>query len=189
MIDLILLLILIFGVFTGLKRGFILQLFHLTSFIIAFIVAVVYYDRVAPVLEMWIPYPSFNEGSWALFLDSLPLEYAFYNGIAFFAIFFVVKIFLHIIASMIDFIAHFPILRQANGLLGGILGFIETYFLLFIFLYLVALLPVGFIQDIMKDSSIAKFMIEHTPVVSKEIKSLWFEQVSGFFDERGPTSL
>src|SRR5690625_6817886 len=86
------------------KRLFILQLMHLLSFIIAFTVAVLYYKKLAPNLVSWIPYPDItSEQSWAIFLDSMPMENAFYNAIAFALIFFGTKIILQIIASMLDF--------------------------------------------------------------------------------------
>ena len=46
MLDLIILIILGFGFLIGLKRGFILQIIHLTGFIIAFIIAYLYYDQL-----------------------------------------------------------------------------------------------------------------------------------------------
>ncbi|MDL4840625.1 CvpA family protein [Aquibacillus rhizosphaerae] len=179
MIDLILLVILVLGLLIGLKRGFILQLFHLVGFVIAFIVAALYYDNIASKLTMWIPYPDLPEGeTWAVFLDSLPLETAFYNAIAFAALFFITKIILQIIASMLDFVADLPILNSINGFLGAILGFVETYLLLFVFIYIIALVPVTIVQDLMEQSTIAAFMIDHTPIVSEQIKSLWFEHIA-----------
>ncbi|UOQ46200.1 CvpA family protein [Halobacillus salinarum] len=182
MIDLLLLLILFIGVITGLRRGFILQLFHLISFVAAFIVAALYYDELAPKLTLWVPYPELPEtADWAIFFDSLPLEQAFYNAIAFAIIFFAVKIILHIIASMLDFVADLPVLSTLNNLLGGILGFIENYVLLFVLLYIAALVPVASVQNAIDHSVLAQFIIEHTPVFSEQIKTLWIEHVAGLF--------
>lgn len=179
MIDLILLGILVLGVLIGLKRGFILQLFHLVGFIVSFIIAVIYFDNLAKKLNLWIPYPELPEdATWAIFLDSLPLETAFYNGVAFALLFFGSKIILQIVASMLDFIADLPLLNSLNGLLGAILGFLETYFILFVILYILALAPLSFIQSAIDNSSIAGFIVEHTPIVSNQIKTLWFEHVS-----------
>ncbi|WP_226036478.1 CvpA family protein [Aquibacillus saliphilus] len=184
MIDFILLGILILGVFIGIKRGFILQLFHLIGFIVAFIVSVLYYDKLSSKLDLWIPYPDLPENAtWAVFLDTLPLESAFYNAIAFAALFFVTKIVLQIIASMLDFVADLPILNSINGILGAILGFLETYFILFIILYILALAPVEFIQNRLGNSSVTAFMIDHTPYISDQIKTLWFEHVVTLFDK------
>ncbi|MRG88392.1 CvpA family protein [Salinibacillus xinjiangensis] len=178
MADLVLLVILLIGLLIGLKRGFIMQVLHLTGFIIAFIISVLYYDNLSPILTMWIPYPDFGEEGFGALFQSLPLETAFYNGIAFVIIFFAVKIVLQIVANMLDFIADLPILNSFNGILGAILGFLETYFILFVIIYFSALIPIDFIQGYVNDSSIAQFMIEHTPLLSDQIKDLWFSNIS-----------
>ncbi|MFS8631063.1 MAG: CvpA family protein, partial [Bacillales bacterium] len=48
MLSLAIIIILIFGFLVGLKRGFILQVIHLTGSIIAFLVAYIKYDDLAP---------------------------------------------------------------------------------------------------------------------------------------------
>lgn len=175
MVDFILIVLLIFGFFIGLKRGFILQAFHLIGFFAAFILAALYYDELATRLALWIPYPELdNNSGWADFLESLPLEGAFYNAIAFAIIFFAVKILLQIIASMLDFVAELPILHSLNKLLGAVLGFVEIYLLIFIVLFILALTPLTEVQSWINDSSIALFIIEHTPFLSEQIRSLWF---------------
>src|SRR5699024_3553207 len=136
MISILLILILVFGFFMGMKRGFILQLMHLLSFIIAFTVVVLYYKKLVPYSSSWLPYPDITpEQSWAIFLDSMPMENAFYTATAFALIFFGTKIILQIIASMLDFVARPPVLKQLNKLLGAILGFVEVYLILFVLLY------------------------------------------------------
>ncbi|SFD59407.1 Uncharacterized membrane protein, required for colicin V production [Lentibacillus persicus] len=175
MADFILFLLLIFGFFIGLKRGFILQAFHLIGFIAAFILAALYYDELADRLALWIPYPELEDnGAWADFLQALPLEGAFYNAISFAIIFFAVKVLLQIIASMLDFVAELPILNSLNKILGAILGFAEMYLIIFIVLYILALTPLTEIQAWVNDSAIALFIIEHTPFLSEQIKTLWF---------------
>ncbi|MGJ9457146.1 CvpA family protein [Oceanobacillus sp. CF4.6] len=175
MLDLILVLLLIFGFLMGLKRGFILQILHLGGFIIAFIVAAMYYDELGTRFALWIPYPELSsEGAWADFLESMPLENAFYNAIAFAVIFFAVKLVLQIIASMLDFVASIPIISSVNKLLGAILGFLEVYLILFILLYILALTPMDGIQTAVNHSSIALYIIEQTPYFSEKILELWF---------------
>ncbi|WP_027955195.1 CvpA family protein [Halobacillus kuroshimensis] len=180
MIDLLLLFLLFIGILTGLKRGFILQLFHLIGFIVAFVVAVIYYDDLSPKLTLWVPYPELPaDATWAVFLDNLPLEQAFYNAVAFAILFFGAKIVLHIIASMLDFVSELPILNSLNTLLGGILGFVENYVILFVVLYIAALVPVAGVQSALDGSLLAQLIIEHTPVLSNELENLWIEHVAG----------
>ncbi|MBP1968843.1 putative membrane protein required for colicin V production [Virgibacillus natechei] len=183
MFDLILIVLLILGFLIGLRRGFILQLFHLVGFVVAFIVAVLYYDVLGERISLWIPYPQIsNDSAWAEFLQSLPLESGFYNAIAFAIIFFAVKILLQIIASMLDFVAYLPVLKSINKILGAVLGFLEIYLILFIVLYILALTPVEGIQSWINNSFIALFIIENTPYFSDKITDLWFTHVPNLFN-------
>ncbi|WP_087971850.1 CvpA family protein [Oceanobacillus rekensis] len=175
MLDVIIIVLLIFGFLMGLKRGLILQILHLGGFIIAFIVAAMYYDELGARFALWIPYPELsNESAWADFLKSMPLETAFYNAIAFAIIFFAVKLVLQMIASMLDFVASIPIISSINKLLGAVLGFLELYLILFILLYILALTPMDGIQTAINNSSIALYIIEQTPYFSEKILDLWF---------------
>ncbi|WAA11630.1 CvpA family protein [Fervidibacillus halotolerans] len=174
MLNVILLILLFMGFIVGLRRGLVLQLIHLTSFFIAFLLAALYYEELALRLSLWIPYPTIGDGTTLqMVLDMVNGEEAFYKGIAFFLIFFVVKILLHIIGSMIDFLANIPIIKQLNGWLGALLGFFEVYLILFVILYILALLPIEYIQDLIRNSSIASGIIEHTPIFSKKLQDMW----------------
>lgn len=174
MLSLAILLILIFGFFVGLKRGFILQVIHLVGSIIAFIVAYLKYDELSAKLTLWIPYPSFTPGSELDFIfGSGDFEKAYYRAIAFVAIFFGVKIVLQIIGSMLDFVAGLPVLKTLNTWAGAALGFIEVYLLVFIVLYIAALLPIDFIQNLINKSLVATLIIEHTPIISSLIRDWW----------------
>lgn len=177
MLDLILLGLLVLGILRGLKRGLILQLFHFMGFFIAFFVAVYFYDNLAGHLEMLIPYPRVLTEDWAFFSESLSLENAYYNMIAFAMLFFVIKIAMSVISSMLDFVAELPVLNIVNGLLGAVFGFVEQYLVLFIIVFVASLLPITMIQNLLADSSIARYMIEQTPVFSEQIKTLWFEHM------------
>lgn len=179
MIDLLIIAMLLFGVLVGLKRGFIMQLFHLASFVVSFIVAAIYYDQLAPKLELWIPYPDISSDSaWSDIFGAVPLDQVFYNAIAFAILFFATKIILHIIGSMLDFIADLPILRSVNKLLGGVLGCVEIYLLVFVILYLSVLLPITPVQEALDRSILAAWIVEHTPYISGEIKDLWLNHVA-----------
>ncbi len=176
MLDLAIILLLIFGFFMGLKRGFILQLVHLTGFIIAYIMANLYYDDLAPRLMLWVPYP--NLGTIAplkLLSENGNMEEAFYRAVAFIIIFFAVKVLLQVIGSMLDFIAHLPILKQLNVWAGGMLGFAEVYLIIFILLYIGALVPMEVLQKPLDNSIMANLIVNHTPFLSEQIKSMWIE--------------
>ena len=179
MLDIIILVLLIAGLVTGFKRGLIVQLIHMTGFIVAFIAASMNYDKLADKLILWVPFPKMGDSSsFSLLLGSEGVENAYYNAIAFLVIFFAVKIIWQIIGSMLDFIAQFPILNVLNRWGGGVLGFLETYLIMFVLLYLAALLPIQAVQEQIQGSFLAESIIMNTPYFSEKIKELWFHYMS-----------
>ncbi|WP_071460324.1 CvpA family protein [Bacillus massilinigeriensis] len=176
MLDIILLILLLAGFLIGLKRGFVLQSIHMTGFILAFIVATLYCVKLGEKLTLWIPYPNADSYPAAgLVLGSEAVEQGFYRAIAFAIIFFGIKIVLQIIGSMLDFVAHLPVVKTVNIWAGGILGFAEVYVIAFILLYISALLPLEAIQVPLQDSFLAEGMVKHTPLLSSQLKELWLE--------------
>ncbi|WP_297987609.1 CvpA family protein [Anoxybacillus sp.] len=173
MIDLLICFILLMGLMIGLKRGFILQFIHMTGFLIAFIVAYKYYAELAPRLKLWVPYPSFGDGeTMKLLIESTNLDEAYYRAIAFAMLFLVTKIVMQIIGSMLDFVAQLPLLKSVNRWAGGALGFVEVYLLVFVLLYVSALVPVSAIQQPLRDSFIASLIVKHTPILSSFVKQM-----------------
>lgn len=178
MLDLLILAVLLIGLAIGLRRGFILQIIHLTGFFVAFIVAYFNYDKLAPNLELWVPFPSSGDSSTInMFFDTIGLDTAYYNAIAFVAIFFLTKIVWQMIGSMLDFLAQFPIIKQLNRWGGGILGFMEVYLVMFIILYIAALLPMDTVQGYLNNSFMAETIVKHTPFLSDQVEKLWFSHL------------
>ena len=79
-----------FWIFNRFKERLHPQFIHLAGFIIAFIIAYMYYDKLAPKLTLWVPYPDFRaDSALSLLMDNVNLEDAYYRAIAFVVIFFV----------------------------------------------------------------------------------------------------
>ncbi|WP_026671562.1 CvpA family protein [Alkalihalobacterium bogoriense] len=174
MVSIILFIILLSSFFIGLRRGFILQLIHLTGFIISLIVAYMYHRELATYIRLWIPYPQLSsESPISMFIEMFNFESVYYSGIAFAILFFGTKIIMQIIGSMLDFVSHLPILRTVNGWLGGVLGFLEAYLIMFVVLNVAALLPIEIVQSFLHQSSLAQFIVNHTPFLSEWIKDIW----------------
>ncbi|RYL94634.1 CvpA family protein [Sporolactobacillus sp. Y61] len=174
LLTVIILLLLASGFFMGFRRGLVLQLVHLAGFIIAYIVAILYFKQLAPVLKFWIPFPSSAADSdmFRMFGD-VDLQTAYYRAIAFVILFIGTKIIVSVFGHMLDFLAELPLIRSVNHLSGGVLGFAEIYLIIFLLLYAGALTPVAGIQSAIDSSSLAGSMIGHTPVFSKIFRELW----------------
>ncbi|EGA88724.1 hypothetical protein GPDM_14011 [Planococcus donghaensis MPA1U2] len=175
MLNILLLVLLIGGIIVGAKRGFVVQLIHMVGFVIALVAAYKYYKPLSEYFVLWIPYPAINENSqFTLVVDQLDLDQTFYQLLAFAVIFFVVKFALQLLASMFDFLKYLPVLGFFSKILGAALGFIEAYILLFIFVYVFALLPIDAVQNQLENSGIAQAMLEHTPYFSEKVKEWWY---------------
>jgi uncharacterized membrane protein required for colicin V production len=175
MIDLLILFVLLLSIVIGIKRGFVSQLINLASFLIGLIVAVIYYKPLAQKFVLWIPYPGFTDNStMTLVLDSLDVDRTFYRVLAFALIFFAVKFAVQIVFSMFDFLTYLPVLNSLNRLLGAVLCFIEFYLLLFIVLYVLALIPVEWIQLRMSRSILGALILEHTPIITAIFQNWWY---------------
>lgn len=174
MLDLIIIVILLIGLFVGIRRGFVLQIVHLSGFVLAYILAYLYYGQLAPQLRLWIPYPTVVEkNQFFSMLNHMNLQSVYYNAIAFGIIFIGTKIATQIIGSMLDFLADLPFFRVVNRWLGGTLGFIEVYLLVFILLYLGAIMPFFGIEKVVGHSQVAHIIINNTPMFSERIRNLW----------------
>lgn len=179
MLSIFLLFILIMGFLVGLKRGLIMQIVNLVGFIIAFISAMIYYDQLAPKLTLWIPYPILGDTSnMQLIFDVVNLEAGYYRAISFLIIFFFVKIIIRIIGSMLDFLASVPVVKHLNIWAGGILGVVEVYLITFLILSILGTLQISFVQESLNNSAVAKFIIENTPIFSKQLKEMWLLYVA-----------
>lgn len=175
MLDILLLILFAISLAIGARRGFILQAVHLVSYVVALIVAFLYYKSLAQKFVLWIPYPGFTEdATMTLVLDSLDIDRTFYRVFAFAIIFFAVKITLQIVGSMFDFLAQVPVFSSVNYVLGAALCFIEVYLLLFIALYVLALIPLESIQSFTDSSFITKLMLEHTPIITGLFQDWWY---------------
>ncbi len=175
MLDLLIIILLFGGLVTGFRRGLIVQIIHMTGFIIALIVAYTYYKQLAEKFVLWIPYPGVTAGSkLSMTVDKIELDETFYRLLAFVLIFLVVKFVLQLIASMFDFLTYLPVLGFFARITGALFGFIEFYILMFLVLYLLAMLPIDFVQDKLSHSLLAKSMFEHTPLLSETVKKWWY---------------
>ena len=175
MLDLLILFLLLGGLITGFRRGLIVQIIHMVGFIIALIAAYTYYQQLAEKFVLWIPYPGVTAGSkLSMSVEQLDLDETFYHLLAFVIIFLVVKFCLQLVASMFDFLKYLPVLGFVARFVGALFGFIEFYILIFLVLYLLAMVPIGFIQDLLSHSLLTKTMFEHTPLLSEMVKNWWF---------------
>ena len=130
MLTILILLLLAFGFYTGAKRGLILQVLYSVGYLISYFVARTYYKEVASHLELYIPYPSVTPTSKLVFFNqeiSLDLDKAFYSAVAFLLLLFAGWLVVRFLAIFLHGLTFIPVLKQVNGLLGGVLSVLVLY--------------------------------------------------------------
>ncbi|MGX7245159.1 CvpA family protein [Enterococcus quebecensis] len=180
MLTLLILLLLAIGFYTGAKRGLVLQIIYTFGYLCSYLVAKTYYKSLASHLELYIPYPSPTADTKLVFFNqelTLDLDQAFYGAVAFLLILvagWLVVRFLAIFAHGLVFI---PVLKQANGLAGGLISVLVIYIGVFLVLSMLSMLPVDAVQNQFKNSGLARFIVKDTPLFSKQIYHMWIEQM------------
>lgn len=173
MLSILILVCLLLGFIVGFRRGFLLQVIHFLSMFASYIIAYLYYQPLAKQIYNYIPFMTIPEDVSKFIFHNIDLEKAYYNVVAFAIIFFVSKIVLQIVISLFDVLSNVPILKYINSLLGAILGVIEVYILLFIALYILAMVPHDTIQTKLKQSTLATTIVEKTPLLSSQALHWW----------------
>ncbi|AEO03310.1 CvpA family protein [Listeria monocytogenes] len=164
----IILILLVCGFFAGFRTGLIKQLILLLGYILAFFISYTYYEDLAPHLT-FIPYPgSDTADGLSIILQELRTETAYYNVLGFAIIFIVAIIVVHMLASLVGGLTKIPVLRQINGLLAAVFGVIKSYLIIFVVLFIMAIYPANWSENLIDSSTVAQWMLENTPILSEQ---------------------
>lgn len=154
--------------FAGFRTGLIKQLILLLGYILAFFISYTYYEDLAPHLT-FIPYPgSDTADGLSIILQELRTETAYYNVLGFAIIFIVAIIVVHMLASLVGGLTKIPVLRQINGLLAAVFGVIKSYLIIFVVLFIMAIYPANWSENLIDSSTVAQWMLENTPILSEQ---------------------
>lgn len=176
MLTIIIVILLFWGVYTGVRRGLILQVVYTVGYFLSFVIARNYYVLVADKINLLVPYPSIEFGKELVFYNeqvSFILDQAFYNGLAFVLILAAGWLVTRIVGSMLNSLAFLPIIKTLNNLGGGILGFLIQYIGIFLVLTLASMMPVDIIQQQFSESELAYRIVSDTPYISQAIYEWW----------------
>ncbi|UQS83895.1 CvpA family protein [Bombilactobacillus thymidiniphilus] len=161
----LIMLILAYGVYAGIRRGLALQIVYTCGYLISFLVAIFSYRSIGPKLDLIIPYPSASPQSYFAFFSpkvSLSLDKSFYLGTAFLMVVFGGWIITRIVGAYFTDWTYLTIGDDWNAPLSGILALICNYIGIFIVLYIMALVPISGLQHLLNHSWLASVMIRYS---------------------------
>ena len=177
MVDILIVLLLFAGVYLGYKRGLIMQLFYLGTIIIGYLVSMLFSSRLAYLFTGLIPIPdNVSEGLNGIY-QNLNIPTAYYRVISFIVIFIVIRLIIQVLASIFGLIRKLPLIKTTDRFLVAILGFVEIYLIIFLILYVGTILPTSeWKTTIFTNSTLPGYILENTPILSKQLISLFFDR-------------
>lgn len=168
-VDAIIVLLIFMGYFIGKKRGFLPQLVSLVGFFLIVVGSFILKNPVSQFLYEKLPFLNFM----GVFKGVTILNIIFYEVIAFVIVmgllYLVFRLVLSISKLFEKILEALPLIETLNKLIGGILGIIENYIVVFIVLYILTLPFFNF--GVINDSKLRAGILEHTPVLSNMLNN------------------
>lgn len=181
LLDWIILSLLVIGLFWGYSKGLILQLFQLLGWLLAFIIAYIGYDTVAPLLRTVIPFPqSTDTSAFSYATETFQLENMFYSALAFCLLFFLSRIAISYLARLLHFVSSLPILNMANRVSGAIIGFLTTFVILLILINVLYVMPSSAIHEQLNQSNLVQILAKDTSFIYSIFQKLWKQEIQLF---------
>lgn len=163
-IDSIIILLIFIGYFLGRKRGFLPQLVSVVGFFLIIVGAFLLKNPVSQFLYEKLPFFNFM----GVFKGVTILNIVFYEVLAFTIVMVILYVIFKAILSVSKVfekvLTMIPLLELPSRLLGGILGIIENYIVVFMMLYILTLPFFNF--KIISDSVLRRVILSDTPILS-----------------------
>ena len=166
--------VVLLGLIIGFRRGLIGQLVSIAGLVAAYLLAYLYYDDLAPWLGQWLPLPSFDtDTAYGSAAQNLHLDRYFLNAVSFLAVFLGVKLLISAAGAVLNIFSKLPGLNFVNKWTGALLGAAEAAVIVVLAVNVMTILPSAVLQDQLKHSASARFILEHMPTIVDPLKDIW----------------
>lgn len=180
MFGLVIFLLLAIVFYVGGRRGAPLQLAYSGGYLLAFFVAWANYQELAKKIELYIPYLSVSQDSKMVFFtqeQSLDLDKAYYAAVAFLIILFIGWLVVKFLGIFLYNLRFKRITEDKDWLISGLLSLVTTYLVIFMLLYLLSMIPLATVQNLFRNSGVAKAIVEHSPIFSNFFEKIWITNI------------
>ncbi|ETO39903.1 putative membrane ancor connecting MutS2 with cell-division Z-ring [Fructilactobacillus florum 8D] len=153
-LSIILLLVMLTAFFHGLHRGFVRELVGFLGVLLVLGFALLTTDFFA------VCYQAIGN---LLVVNHNPVHLNFYRGLGFFSALLIATILVRLLARMLNVVAHVPLIKQFNSLLGGVVGLVTSIILSKILLSGLLLLQLSWLIALYDNSTIAQLLVTSVP--------------------------
>ena len=180
MMTLLILIVLAWAFYIGFTRGIFLQGFYTIGSLIALAIAQAYYQNLAKLLYIWVPYANPSEGTQVAFFKTVDLfshDLIFYAGVAFMSLYLIAYAAIRLLGILIHLAPLERFDSRPNNIIAGLLSCLVTCFTLSMGFTILATISYGSVQSILAGNALIRFFIESFPFFSHYLHHLWITQV------------
>lgn len=182
LLSLFIILVFLYSIYIGVKRGLILQIVMSIGFFLSYWLASSMHEWLSHHIELIVPYPApsvLSENPFALYSMDIvfDIHQLFYKGLSFLILLFIGWALTRIVGRLFDFTTRFNVEEKVSNIGGALLSFFAHYIGLFVILIVVSTLPFSFIQNQIESSWLAETMITSTPELSKDLFNRWVDDI------------
>lgn len=163
-VDILIIIIIVFGALLGFKRGVFRQLVSAVGFILSVVLAFLFKNPLSKLLYTHLPFFSFG----GILKGAPVLNIILYEIIAFLimlAIFSLIVQIIKMVTKLIELVLKLTIvLSIPSKILGAVVGAVQYFVVVFITLYILSLPVISF--DAIKDSKLKDKILGSTPILS-----------------------
>ncbi|EHR36560.1 CvpA family protein [Facklamia languida] len=175
MLSILVIAILAYGFYAGYRSGLIMQAVRLIGYVITFLLATRYFDVLNHWVEMFVPFPAVQADSQLVLYteaQSFYLDQAFYKLLTFLIIWLIGWLVTNLLSTLLIKVTYYDVLNLVNRILGGFINLLVVYFIVFMVLYLLSLLPIEFIQQQFVNHPLLFWIVDSSPFLSDFIHQL-----------------
>lgn len=170
MLSLLVIIILALGFYAGYRSGLVMQVVRLLGYIITYVIATQYFESLSQWVEMVVPFPAVQPDSQLVLYSeaqSFLLDKTFYKLLTFLMIWLIGWLVTNVLSVVFTKVSYYSLLNIGNRIVGGIINFLVIYFIVFMVLYLLSLVPLEFIQQQFVNNPMIFWIVDSTPVLSE----------------------
>lgn len=167
-VDAVIIILLILGIMAGLKRGLVKQLVLLIGLVGTLVISFYLKNPVATLLYKHLPFFEFG----GIFKSAPVLNILLYEVLAFLMVFSVLYLVLRILLKVSGLIESLlkatVILGFFSKIIGGLVGFIESYVIVFVALFILnqPFVNINGLKNELEKSQVSNFILNKTPILS-----------------------
>lgn len=180
MFSFFILLIYVYCLYVGYRRGLAYEGLSALGYLISLIIAFLLYKPFGSFLSLWVPYPSANDKSKFAFFDQttgLTLDKSFYAAVGFVIILLICYDIWRIIMRGFKQLEFVEINKEINMWGSILISLVVTQIGMYLFMFILVTIPSPGLQNALGKSFLVNSILRYTPGISHLFVNLFINAI------------